>query len=57
LIGKFDAHSGFIFTEEFHSVKHLPVKEAIDALNTMIANKTFSAAEIDDITVVGLEIL
>jgi serine phosphatase RsbU (regulator of sigma subunit) len=57
LIGKFDAHSGFIFTEEFHSVKHMPVKDAIEALNTMIAKKTFSTAEIDDITVVGLEIL
>jgi serine phosphatase RsbU (regulator of sigma subunit) len=57
LIGKFDTHSGFVFTEEFHSIKHLPVKEAIDALNTIIANTTFAAAEIDDITVVGLEIL
>jgi serine phosphatase RsbU (regulator of sigma subunit) len=57
LIGKFDTHSGFVFTEEFHSVKHLPVKDAVETLNTMIANKTFSAAEIDDITVVGLEIL
>jgi hypothetical protein len=35
----------------------MPVKDAIEALNTMIAKKTFSAAEIDDITVVGLEIL
>ena len=57
LVGKFDTNSGFIFTEEFNSIKHLPVKEALDALNTMIANKKFSAAETDDITVVGLEIL
>jgi serine phosphatase RsbU (regulator of sigma subunit) len=57
LIGKFDTHSGFVFTEEFKSIKHLPAREALDALNTMIANKNFSAAETDDITVIGLEIL
>jgi phosphoserine phosphatase RsbU/P len=57
LVGKFDIHAGFLFTEEFKSIKHLPVKEALDALNTMITNKTFTAAETDDITVVGMEIL
>ncbi|MDO8303130.1 MAG: SpoIIE family protein phosphatase [Sedimentisphaerales bacterium] len=57
LIGKFDTHAGFVFTEGFKSITHLPVKEALDALNTMVANKTFTAAETDDITVVGLELL
>jgi serine phosphatase RsbU (regulator of sigma subunit) len=57
LVGKFDSHAGFIFTEEFKSIKHMPVKEVVEALNTMIANKTFTTAETDDITVVGLEIV
>jgi len=57
LVGKFDTHNGFLFTEEFKSIRRLPVKEAIDSLNTMIANKNFSVAETDDITVIGLEIL
>jgi serine phosphatase RsbU (regulator of sigma subunit) len=57
LVGKFDSQAGFIFTEEFKSIKHLPVKEALDALNTMLTKKAFSPAETDDITVVGLEIL
>jgi sigma-B regulation protein RsbU (phosphoserine phosphatase) len=57
LIGKVDTNGGFIFTEDFHSVKSLPVKEAVDALNAIIAKTIFAAAETDDITIVGLEIL
>jgi serine phosphatase RsbU (regulator of sigma subunit) len=57
LVGKYDSHARFIFTEEFKSLKDLPVKDTLDLLNTMIANRKFTAAETDDITVVGLEIL
>jgi phosphoserine phosphatase RsbU/P len=57
LVGKFDSNAGFIFTEEFKSIRSMPVKEALEAINTMVEAKTFTAAEADDITVVGMEIL
>lgn len=56
-IGKFDDQAGFCFNENFDEIKDLPIVEMTDGLNTFIQNKKISEAEVDDITMVGLEIL
>jgi sigma-B regulation protein RsbU (phosphoserine phosphatase) len=56
-IGKFDDQTGFGFSEEFCEVKDLSVVEMMDRLNTIAHNQKIEPSEIDDITMVGLEIL
>ncbi len=56
-IGKFDDKTGFGFSEEFYEVKDLSVVGMIDRLNTIAHNYKIEPSEIDDITIVGLEIL
>jgi serine phosphatase RsbU (regulator of sigma subunit) len=57
LVGGFDDRAGFCFTEEFLKVKDIPVIEMLDEFNSHIQNREIEQAEIDDITMVGLEIL
>ncbi|MBN2182508.1 MAG: SpoIIE family protein phosphatase [Sedimentisphaerales bacterium] len=57
LIGGFNDRAGFCFTKEFSEIKHLPVIEMLDILNFNIQNQEVMQAEVDDITMVGLEIL
>ncbi len=56
-IGKFDDRGGFNFSEEFCQIKDLPIVEMVDVLNARIQNQPYVPAEIDDITMVGLDIL
>ncbi len=56
-IGKFDDQAGFGFSEEFCEVKDLPVVEMLDKLNTIAHNQKIEPSEVDDITMVGFEIL
>jgi len=56
-IGKFDDNTGFGFSEEFCEVKDLPVVEMLDKLNSIAQNQQIEPSEIDDITIVALEIL
>jgi len=56
-IGKFNDQAGFNFTQEFTDIKHLSITQMMDGINTIIQNREFEQAEIDDITVLGLEIL
>jgi len=56
-IGKFDGKTGFGFSEEFCEVKDLSVIEMIGRLNTIAHNQKIEPSEVDDITVVALEIL
>jgi len=56
-IGKFDDTTGFGFGEEFCKVKDLSVVEMIDRLDTIAHNQKIELSEIDDITMVALEIL
>ncbi len=56
-IGKFDDNTGFGFSEEFCEVKDLPVIEMLDKLNSIAQNQKTEPSEIDDITIVALEIL
>jgi len=56
-IGKFDDKTGFGFSEQFYEIKDLSVVEMMDRLNTIAHNQKIEPSEIDDITIVGLEIL
>ncbi len=56
-IGSFDELTGFNFKKDFYESKDLPIVEMMEKLNTVVRNKPINPAEIDDITVVGLEIL
>lgn len=56
-IGKFDDQTGFGFSEQFYEIKDLPVVEMMDRLNTIAHNQKIEPSEIDDITMVALEIL
>jgi sigma-B regulation protein RsbU (phosphoserine phosphatase) len=57
LIGSFSDLSGFHFSEEFRQIKDMPITEMIDRLNTMAKNREINPSELDDITVVGLQII
>ncbi|MBN1972240.1 MAG: serine/threonine-protein phosphatase [Sedimentisphaerales bacterium] len=56
-IGSFNDKAGFCFTKLFHDIKHVPVLELMDGFSTFIQEKEFTQAEIDDVTMLGLEIL
>jgi len=56
-IGSFDDKTGFCFSEEFCEIKKSPIVEMIDGLNTLARNQKIEPSEIDDITILGLEIL
>jgi len=57
LVGSFDGVAGFHFTEEFCRIKDLPVVEMMDQFNTLVQTQKLAPSEVDDITMVGLEIL
>ncbi|MHC4750937.1 MAG: PP2C family protein-serine/threonine phosphatase [Planctomycetota bacterium] len=55
-IGRFDDKAGFNFSEEFCKFKDLPIVEMIDEFNTIMQDQEVEPAEVDDITMIGLEI-
>jgi len=55
-IGGFDDQGRFGFDEDFCNIKDSPITEMIDSLNSVLQNQTIVPTEVDDITVVGLEI-
>ena len=55
-IGRFDDQGRFGFDEEFYNLKDSPITEMIDSLNSVLQNQTIVPTEVDDITVIGLEI-
>ena len=57
VIGSFDCLTGFSFSEEFCKIKDLPIVEMTDKFNTLIQNQEIKPSELDDVTMVGLEIL
>jgi serine phosphatase RsbU (regulator of sigma subunit) len=56
-IGRFDDQGRFNFDEDFLRTTELPVAAMTDAFNALMKNREIEAAEIDDITLLGLEIL
>jgi len=55
-IGNFTEKDGFVFTEEFCKIKDLPIAEITAACKAYMESQQFESSEIDDVTVVGLEI-
>ena len=56
-IGRFDDNGSFGFNKEFCNIKDSPMTEMVDSVNTAIQNQTIDPSEVDDITLIGLEIL
>jgi len=56
-IGGFDCLAGFNFSDEFHKIKDLPIVDMINKFNTLARNQKVNPSQLDDITIVGLEIL
>jgi sigma-B regulation protein RsbU (phosphoserine phosphatase) len=56
-VGSFNDKAGFCFTEEFHQIIHQPILGIMDDFSSIIQEKEFNQAEIDDVTLLGLEIL
>ena len=56
-IGHFEDKSGYCFEEQFCKHKDLSIADMFDKLNLQIKNKKLQPPEVDDITLVGLEIL
>ena len=57
IIGNFDDQAGFVFNEEFCEIKSLPIIEMVDRLKTLARNRRLDLYELDDVTIVGFELL
>jgi hypothetical protein len=55
-VGAFDDKKGFIFTDEFLELTTLPLAQMFEGLNELAQKQQVNPNEIDDITIVGLEI-
>ena len=55
-IGRFDDKGRFGFDRDFCNIKDSPITDMIDSLNAVLQNQTIELTEVDDITVIGLEI-
>ena len=56
-IGGFDELTGFNFNKEFCEIRDLPIVEMMNKFSELIKIRETKPAELDDITVIGLEIL
>jgi serine phosphatase RsbU (regulator of sigma subunit) len=56
-LGQFDDNGGFDFNEEFHRLEDLPIGDMVDSLTTLFQTQEIDPARVDDVTLIGLEIL
>ena len=56
-IGGFDNQGHFGFDEDFCKTTEQPIVDMADSFNVLMKNREIEASEIDDITLLGLEIL
>lgn len=56
-IGQFDDQGHFDFNEEFHKLEDLSVDEMVDSLNMLFQTQEIEPSRVDDVTLIGLEIL
>lgn len=56
-IGQFDNQGGFHFNKEFHKLEGLPIEEMVDSLNGLFQSQQIDSSRVDDVTLIGLEIL
>ncbi len=57
LVGRLHDKDGFRYTEEFLAMQDASATEIVDRLTDMAPNRQVTPAEIDDLTVIGLELL
>jgi sigma-B regulation protein RsbU (phosphoserine phosphatase) len=57
IIGDFNDKTGFNFTREFYQLKNLSIIEVMDRLNKLALDRRIDMSELDDITLVGFELL
>ena len=56
-IGHFNDQGSFNFNEDFHKLKGLPVEDMVDALNGLFQSQQIDSSRVDDVTLIGFEIL
>lgn len=56
LVGRLHDKDGFQCTEEFLAMKDKPIAEIVDRLTELARNREIDPKEVDDLTLVGLEI-
>lgn len=56
-IGQFNDQGGFDFNDEFLKLGHSPIEEMVDTLNDLFQNQEVDPSRVDDVTLIGLEIL
>jgi len=56
-IGRFNDQADFEFSEKFNKIKELPIAEMIGEFNAFMREQEIEPPEVDDITMIGLEIL
>ena len=56
LVGRLHDKAGFQFAEDFLTMKDLPIAEIVDRLTEQARSRDIDPAEVDDLTLVGLEI-
>lgn len=56
-VGAFDDKQGFIYNDQFLEFSHLPLTQMFHNLNELAQAHQLDPSDIDDITIVGLEIL
>lgn len=56
-IGSFNDQARFEFSEEFCEMTDRPITDVMDSINVLMKNRKIEPADIDDITLLGLEIL
>lgn len=55
-IGSFHDGQGFKWTDKFLEISHMGINEMTDHFNSRVQNTETDAAEVDDVTLVGLQI-
>ncbi len=56
-IGSFNDQARFEFNEEFCQIMDSPIVEVMDSIQALMKNREIESSEIDDITLLGLEVL
>ncbi|MHC4119242.1 MAG: PP2C family protein-serine/threonine phosphatase [Planctomycetota bacterium] len=56
-VGSFNDQTRFEFNEEFCRIMDLPIVEIMDSFKVLMKNREIESSEIDDITLLGLEIV
>jgi serine phosphatase RsbU (regulator of sigma subunit) len=56
LVGQLNDSSGYQFTEEFLALQDAPITEIVDQLTEIAKTRDINPAEVDDFTLLGLQI-